>query len=385
MKTTIARAMVATVLATLGLLLVGSLADPPLAADSSAGWTEAAGPDPDPRLPIPASAAPAAPFVIDRPGSYWLAGDRRCAGDGIRVEADDVTIDLMGFALIGPDSGATVGIRMNGQRNVEIRNGTVRDFGERGVHDRNEPGTAFGKRLLDLRSLSNGSCGLCIGGDGNLIRGCTVAGNKGTGLCCGRSLVVDNTFLDNETGGISAGEGSRVVGNTVRGSGRTGITARTGCLIRDNVVSKSGNSGIYAEFGCLLEGNVAFANNLSDTTDSYGGFKVVGDCLVRGNLARDNRRCNLLALRSGNVVAGNLATASTDSLGDGFFFRRPENWLGGNWASHNRRDFAGELPDRATAAENVALPHWTAPATPAATAASAATPGPVPAPSGDRR
>lgn len=149
---------------------------------------------------------------------------------------------------------------------------------------------------------------------------------------------MDNAFLDNETGGISAGEGSRVVGNTVRGSGRTGISARTGCLIRDNVVSRSANSGIYAEFGCLLEGNVAFANNLSDTTDGYGGFKVVGDCLVRGNLARDNRR-----------------------------------------------DFAGELPDGAAGAGNAALPHWTAPATAAATAAPATSPGPVPTPSGDRR
>jgi len=59
MKTTIVRAMVATALATLGLLLVGSLAGPPPAAEASARWTEAAGPDPDPRLPIPASAATA--------------------------------------------------------------------------------------------------------------------------------------------------------------------------------------------------------------------------------------------------------------------------------------------------------------------------------------
>jgi hypothetical protein len=44
--------------------------------------------------------------------------------DGIVVEADNVTIDLMGFTLTG--SGGEVGISIDARRNVTVRNGTIR-------------------------------------------------------------------------------------------------------------------------------------------------------------------------------------------------------------------------------------------------------------------
>ena len=53
----------------------------------------------DPRIAIPGSRTPAPPFEVDEPGSYILTGDRLCAGDGIRVRADDVTtepVDTLG-------------------------------------------------------------------------------------------------------------------------------------------------------------------------------------------------------------------------------------------------------------------------------------------------
>lgn len=306
-------------------------------------------------IAIPASATPAAPFEIAAAGSYFLAGDRRCAGDGIRVNTDDVTIDLGGFSLAGPDSGESVGIRMNGRRNIEIRNGTVRDFGKRGVHDRNDSLTAAGKMILDVRAISNGSCGICLGGGGNLVHGCLAADNGGTGICSS-GLIEENVCLNNETGGISAGDGARVVGNTISGTRKTGIFARSGCTIRDNVVSSADNSGIYAEFGCLIEGNVVSASNRANV-DGYAGIKVLGDCIVRGNTARGNLQANFYFLRSGNAVEGNLATAPADTLGDGFRFRMKENHFAGNQASGNRTDFAGEVPAGPADTGNIPLPH----------------------------
>jgi len=50
----------------------------------------------DPRIPIHADALP---LAITQPGSYYLAENIVVTGPGIIVQADRVTIDLMGFTL----------------------------------------------------------------------------------------------------------------------------------------------------------------------------------------------------------------------------------------------------------------------------------------------
>ena len=92
----------------------------------------------EPRVPIQSlSGNTSAVYVIDQPGSYYFTGDITidvADKDGIRVDADDVTIDLMGFSLIGQGSGSGDGIRVIGtSSNVEIRNGTVFNHGSSGV------------------------------------------------------------------------------------------------------------------------------------------------------------------------------------------------------------------------------------------------------------
>jgi hypothetical protein len=314
------------------------------------------------RISIPGSRAPAPPFEIDTPGSYCLIGDRLCAQDGIRINADDVTIDFMGFTLTGPDSGSSVGIVMDGRRNVEIRGGTIRDFGARGIHDRNQAGTAQGKRITAMRILSNGSCGICLGGDGNVIRDCFVADNRGTGACVGRSIVERNVFLNNTTGGISCGDYSLVLGNVISKTEKTGIFARTGCTIMDNTVCEAGNTGIYGEHGCLIEHNTACENNQTDTPWAYAGIKTLGDCIIRSNIARGNLQNNIYAVRSGNVVEHNLAAAPSDTLGNGYCFRVGFNYFANNKASNNKTNFAGELPTGAgDGGGNIALEHFVPP------------------------
>ena len=73
------------------------------------------------------------PYTISAPGSYYLGGNLTYAGDshGITVNADNVTLDLMGFTLAYTGTGTTYsGIYMQGRKNVEIRNGTVRGWVE---------------------------------------------------------------------------------------------------------------------------------------------------------------------------------------------------------------------------------------------------------------
>lgn len=134
----------------------------------------------EPRIPIPGSATPAAQFTINSSGSYYLQGDRHCTGTGIRVNTDNVTIDLMGYNVIGPGQGAGSysGISMSSRGNVEIHNGTVRNFGFAGIHE-DRTGKEF--RVIGVRSVSN-QFGFYLAGNGHLIKDCTIADNASYGI-----------------------------------------------------------------------------------------------------------------------------------------------------------------------------------------------------------
>ena len=82
--------------------------------------------------PTPISSVP---YTINQPGSYYLSRNLTMTADsnGITVKADNVTIDLMGFTLKGRGTGEKDGITMNGRSNVEVRNGTVENWGGAGV------------------------------------------------------------------------------------------------------------------------------------------------------------------------------------------------------------------------------------------------------------
>jgi len=70
-----------------------------------------------------------APFTINASGSYFLAGNLPVAsGNGVTVNADNVTLDLNGFTIASTASPASgTGVRITGNdRNVTIQNGNIR-------------------------------------------------------------------------------------------------------------------------------------------------------------------------------------------------------------------------------------------------------------------
>jgi parallel beta-helix repeat protein len=71
------------------------------------------------------------PTVITRPGLYTV-GFEIAVGAGetaVRIVADDVTLDLGGRTLSGPGGPGSIGIEVDGARNVRIRNGALSGFG----------------------------------------------------------------------------------------------------------------------------------------------------------------------------------------------------------------------------------------------------------------
>ncbi len=109
----------------------------------------------EPRVPISAETTPGdfdSLFKITWPGTYFLTGNiTGVAGkSGIEVAADDVTIDLAGFELIGV-IGSLDGIHVQPVRGFTVSNGTVRDWGRIGV----DAGAAEDSQLIDLEMRGN--------------------------------------------------------------------------------------------------------------------------------------------------------------------------------------------------------------------------------------
>src|SRR5207237_8504126 len=69
--------------------------------------------------------------------SFTLPNDLTCAGDGMVIVSDNVTVDLGGHTLTGPGMGPqtwplpqldSVGVRVGGHTGVTIRNGKTTAF-----------------------------------------------------------------------------------------------------------------------------------------------------------------------------------------------------------------------------------------------------------------
>jgi hypothetical protein len=150
---------------------------------------------------IDAADGPGFPVTITEPGSYRLSSNLVLpAGSfaaGVSIETSDVSLDLNGFSIIGASTPSTDGIFIFGV-NVEVRNGTVRDFGRHGVFARNA-GKCFsctdaeGVRILEVRAINNGLNGIRIESQGGLVDGCSAHTNGSVGILAYQGALVKNS------------------------------------------------------------------------------------------------------------------------------------------------------------------------------------------------
>lgn len=302
----------------------------------------------EPRIPITNL-----PIRIERPGSYYLVSNLVSSASGIVVATNGVTLDLMGFSIVGDGDTADSGILVDGSPGAPVcgavvRNGTVRNFGN-GIRVEDAIGGRF-ERLALVQNTADGvwfhaADGKCnanvlsecaIGSnavhgigwsvdqgecEGNTIADCTVFANgwhginlrgarSGDGItrCDGNAIVrcavVDNAFsgivLDGSWIGRCAG--NRIVDCTVSGNRQYGIflDAQESGTCRGNAIS-----------GCVVAGNADDGIRLSGFPDgSCDGNAVVG-CVVHRN-GDDGIDLNLAR---GNRVEGNHATGQTAGYG----------------------------------------------------------------------
>ena len=318
----------------------------------------------EPRIPIQSLPGDVTyEYIISSSGSYYLIGNVTTAKSAIKVEVDDVTIDLMGYTLKGPDSGANDGVYMSGRNNVAIRNGTVRDF-YYGIRDDN---WGDDQRVINVRVVSNRLSGIYLSGDRHLVKDCT-ANDNGTwasgsiyGIYVGGdSTVARNAACNNgqlATGtayGIYAGTASTVTNNTVNRNGHTatgdvyGIDAAWKSSVLRNMVKDTGYSasgavyGIDAGLGSSVNGNTVGTSGDAAGGSVYGIRVTSGT--ISGNTSFDNgyqatglyvygihagQRCTVI----GNAASANGVQASGTSYG---IYLSGNNLVDQNTASGNQ-------------------------------------------------
>lgn len=294
----------------------------------------------EPRIPIPASDTTADTFIIIDSGSYYLAGNRLCLQDGIRVDANDVTIDLMGYSLIGRDIQTYKGISIYGRRNVRIQNGTIRGFG-RGIYENYNTGQNH--HVVNIRAVSNLISGIDLLGHKHIVKDCMVSGNGevttgARGIFTGKgSRVIGNTVCNNgksvtvSVNGISVGHGSTVTSNAVYDNGNSaqgsvyGINCSSGCVAMDNAVYNNGNSaqgnvyGIYADVGSTIKNNTTYSNGDYATGAEVNGIYAKSGCTITGDTAFENGNHSPSNLIQGIYAGGSCAVIGNSSCSNGYF------------------------------------------------------------------
>jgi parallel beta-helix repeat protein len=201
-----------------------------------------------------------------------------CPGNGIIIRAENVTLDLNGYSVLGAAPSGTgsdsVGILVDFVGGAQVRNGTVAGFG-RGVVLLQRAGST----LERLNVRGNRNVGIVVSSFQNVVRGNVVEGNGGDGVF------------------IAGGPGNVIESNVIRGNGGTGFFLTAGGLN-----SRTG--------GTVLRGNSISANGLDGVV--LGG--LTGGASVTSNVIAENRRNGVvigelagLHLVQSNQILANLA------------------------------------------------------------------------------
>jgi hypothetical protein len=236
--------------------------------------------DVEPRTAVQSLAGDAtALYVIGQPGSYYLTGDITTADpdkSGIRIASNNVTLDLTGFAVIGPGKGVGTGSGILFQSfgaGIVVRNGMVRDWGQYGVQ-----GTGYrSSHFEDLRLLSNGANGLLAYDEATVVR-CTAAVNGAGGIATGSdSLITDSRASDNFGEGFGVTGTSTISHCVAANNGSIGLRLGSGSI--DACVASGNQTGFSV--GTVALSNCTASNNVTGIVSS--GVAAISLCSVFGN------------------------------------------------------------------------------------------------------
>lgn len=282
-------------------------------------------------------------FRIAAPGSYYLTGNITGAvgESGIEIAASGVTIDLNGFDVVGV-ANSLDGIRSSASlRNITIRNGSVRNWGDDGI----DLSTSQSRmtHVEDVHSSGNAFAGI-RSGDGGLVVNCHVSYNGEDGISSSRTVigcvarnntrfgisistggvVADSSAFDNTEWGIYGSNGVTITGCSAQSNG-DGIIAFGDSLIKNCTANANTGDGINGQQGTTIIDCIASDNGAD-------GIVVLSRSVVRGNTCNGNASDGIFVSSSGaNRIEGNHMFGN----GRGLHVIGPGNFIVRNTAGAN--------------------------------------------------
>jgi parallel beta-helix repeat protein len=248
---------------------------------------------------------PTSVFVISDPGSYCLGSNVvGVAGkNGIKIDADNVTLDLAGFGVLGV-GGSLSGILINNHFHIVVRNGSISGWSSHGLD-----GTSGAlARIEDLRTDANGGNGLVIN-SGSQVNNCVAAQNAGVGIAVSNNVLVTGC-VSSINGGHGFGLGTACTIKSCLAFGNTGAGIATGGVNYLTVIDCNANTntggGIAAPKRAFITSSTAEGNGVVGI--STGASSTVSNCNASGNTGDG------IIAATGSAITGCTASANT---GDG--------------------------------------------------------------------
>lgn len=207
-----------------------------------------------PGVSVNALGTPNVYYTITNAGSYYLTTNvSAVAGEAVTIQANNVTLDLNGYSIIGSPSAGYHGVWINGSRtNIVIRNGNIMNCGYNGV-EASGPGDSQNVVIEQIKvsgcgGLFPGNKAGIAAGASSVVRHCSASNNKGNGIFS-RGVVVDCVATANQASGFYGGR--RIENCTANDNAQSGIychilasTVRNNTCVGNNTVNSSNNAGI---------------------------------------------------------------------------------------------------------------------------------------------
>jgi hypothetical protein len=220
------------------------------------------------------------PVTISVSGSYQLSGNLVVPDantTAIQITANNVTIDLNGFSIIGPvvcsgfptscvPAGTGTGIDGGSFNGVTVLHGVVTGMGGGGIGL-----FGIGARVEEIRALGNGGIGIAVG---SATVSFSEASNNGFIGFDGEGMFISDTATFNGSHGMQ-------------------LEFAAGSVVMNNRVSSNNGTGILASVPATISGNSAYFNQVGisgcgSITSNSAAFNSSADIVAGAGCTRAN-------------------------------------------------------------------------------------------------
>ena len=316
------------------------------------------------------------PETLDWTCSAKLAGTvstTQTTVNGITVNANNVTIDMAGHALVGPGAESGSGIyQADTYHNLRVFNGKVLEW--RGSYKGGVYANGSSAKLADVQASTN-YYGIVAGNGSTLsgcatqyntndgintkdsctLSGCTAQYNTNDGIETGDGCTLSDCAVQHNTGyGIYAGGSCTFSGCSAQNNTGVGIFADEGSTLSGCAAQLNTSYGIYAGSGCTLSGCAAQYN----TGD---GIFAQGACTLSYCTAQHNTGDGIKVSYNSRIVGSTCSYNGNSGDGAGIHATSLDNRIEGNTCTENDRgihvDYSGNFIARNTCSDNT-LFNW---------------------------